>query len=68
MKSLTEAGKIQSASEVKPAVVKTINDKLVVYLRAQSQFNAENYGNFANDVAIIINKTNENVKERGSKK
>lgn len=68
VKILNEAGKIQSASEVKPAVMKTINDKLVVYLRTQAQFNADNYGDFANQVAILINKTNENVKERSAKK
>ncbi len=56
-----------SASELKPQVVDVINTKLVVYLRAMLTFNTEVYGNFAKEVAIIIDRNNETVRTRKKK-
>jgi len=57
----------KNATEQKKEVVKLINDKLVVYLRAMLQANEATYGDFARTVAEIIADNNETVKRRRAK-
>ncbi len=56
----------QSASNIKPKVLKIINEKLITYLRSQALFKPEIYMVFAIEVATAIEKTNRNIKERRS--
>lgn len=58
----------ESASKIKTEVVKLINDKLVVYLRAMQQVNEAEYGSFARTVNEIIETNNEAVKRRSNHK
>ncbi len=67
VEQLRKAGDQSSASELKPQVLDVINNKLVVYLRAMLTFNTEVYGNFAKEVAIIIDRNNETVRARKKK-
>lgn len=67
---LTELAKSkseQSASAIKPETLNIINNRLVKYLRAQAEFNAETYGDFAQKVNIVITRINGNVRERRAK-
>lgn len=57
-------GLLQNATEIKSEVVKMVNEKLVVYLRAMLQANEATYGDFIRTVAAIIADNNENVKRR----
>lgn len=67
VEQLRETGKEQTASDLKPQVLDIINNKLIVYLQAMITFNADVYGNLAKDVAIVINRNNEIVRERRRK-
>ena len=56
-----------SATVIKKSVVRLINDKLVVYLRAMVQVDEATYGEFARTIAQIIADNNEQVKKRHKK-
>lgn len=56
-----------SASNIKPKVMNVINNKLVTYLRAQVVVDAETYAAFAGEIALIINRANQIIKERSDK-
>ena len=57
-----------NATALKREVVDTINNQLVVYLRAMAQVNDAVYGPFARTVAETIAENNETVKRRANKK
>lgn len=57
----------KNATELKKEVVKLVNDKLVVYLRAMVQVNDDTYGRFARTIGEIIAENNETVKRRRTK-
>lgn len=59
-----EEGTKENATLIKMEVLKIINDKLVVYLRAMIQVNEAVYGSFARTVAQIINDMNVIVRKR----
>lgn len=67
-KQLSEDKSKQSASSIKPVTLKIINNRLVKYLNAQIEFNEEVFGAFARQVDVQIDKANEVIKERRSKK
>ena len=54
----------ESASKIKDEVMRIINDKLVVYLRAMTQVDEAKYGDFARTIAVIIDENNETVNKR----
>lgn len=54
----------QSASAVKPLVLDTLNNKLVVLLRTQVMFNREIYADFGHKVQLAIEQTNSYVRAR----
>ena len=56
-----------SATVIKKSVVRLINDKLVVYLRAMNQVDVETYGSFYLTIAEVISDNNEVVKKRSKK-
>ncbi|MBK3516063.1 DUF6261 family protein [Carboxylicivirga marina] len=56
-----------TASEVKKELLNSINDKLVVYLRAMVQVDEAKYSDLHNTVAQIIETNNMNVKKRYNK-
>ncbi len=56
-----------SASEIKVEVLKLVNEKIVVYLRAMEVVDVENYGAFARTVAEIIADNNQVVRKRLNK-
>lgn len=56
-----------NASELKPQVLDILNNKLVVYLRGMLTFNPTQYSNFAQELGIIINRSNEQVRNRKKK-
>lgn len=60
-------GKLSCATDIKAALLKVINEQLVVYLRAMVQVDEATYGEFAGVVATIINDNNETVKRRHTK-
>ena len=60
-------GMLQNATEIKKNVVYLLNEKIVVYLQAMEQVNAETYGVLAATVAQIIAENNEVVKKRQQK-
>jgi hypothetical protein len=64
-----KAGEIteKNATTLKKEVVKMINDKLVVYLRAMMQADDATYGDFGRTVGQIIADNNEVVKRRRNK-
>ncbi|MBN2639960.1 MAG: hypothetical protein JXR65_12830 [Bacteroidales bacterium] len=57
----------ENATTIKKRVVSLINDKLVVYLLAMAQVDAETYDLFARTVGQIIADNNEVVKKRRKK-
>ncbi len=56
----------ENATEVKRELLKLINDKLVVYLRAMVQVNPEPYADLCAKVTLLIDKANSLVKRRSS--
>lgn len=62
-----DESKKESATTIKKEVVKLINSKLVVYLRAMVQVDEAAYSEFARTVAEIIESNNETVKRRRKK-
>lgn len=58
----------QSATKIKAAVLKLINNELVIYLRAMSIAAPDTYGNFAAATAQIIADNNDKVRRRITKK
>ncbi len=60
-------GTLANATAIKKEVVKLVNDKLVVYLRAMIQVNETVYGAFARTVAEMIDSSNLVVKKRAKK-
>ena len=66
-KDKAKEGVLENASELKTKVVIIINERLVVYLRAMQQVNAEMYGEFANTIAVIIAENNKTVRRRSEK-
>ncbi|WP_340111996.1 DUF6261 family protein [Maribellus mangrovi] len=56
-----------NATKVKAEVLKLINEKIVVYLRAMEVVDEPTYGNFARTIDTIIDENNEIVKKRGKK-
>ncbi|GET28555.1 DUF6261 family protein [Prolixibacter sp. SD074] len=66
----TEKGKeekLESATSIKKRMVRTINDKLVVHLRAMLNIDEALYGGFVGAVSTIIAENNEEVKKRRKK-
>ncbi|WP_148303840.1 DUF6261 family protein [Prolixibacter bellariivorans] len=66
----TEKGKekkLESATTIKKRMVVTINDKLVVHLRAMLNMDEALYGSFVGAVSTIIAENNEEVKKRRKK-
>jgi len=57
----------KNATELKKEVVKLVNDKLVVYLRAMMQVDGATYGSFARTIGEIVADNNETVKRRRTK-
>ncbi len=57
----------ENASELKKEVLDTINDKLVIYLRAMIQVDEVKYAELCNTVAQIIETNNTIVKRRSNK-
>ena len=57
----------QNATTVKKAVVRIINERIVVYLRAMEIVDETAYGAFARTIAQIIADNNEVVKKRRKK-
>ena len=57
----------QTASEIKVEVLKLVNEKIVIYLRAMEVVDVETFGAFARTVAEIITDNNEVVRKRLSK-
>lgn len=57
-------GMLETATGIKKAVAKIINDKIVTYLRAMEQANPTDYSGLAGTVAVIIAETNRAVKKR----
>ncbi|MBR8535953.1 hypothetical protein KDU71_10325 [Carboxylicivirga sediminis] len=55
-----------SATQVKRELLKLINNKLVVYLRAMMQVNPQPYDDLCAKVALLIDKANSLVKRRRS--
>ncbi len=60
-------GTLANATAIKKEVLKLINNKLVVYLRAMIQVNEELYGDFTRTAAEIIDSNNLVVKKRTKK-
>lgn len=63
----TKEGLSESATEIKKEVLSTINDKIVVYLRAMQQANGAVYGELAQAVSQIISDVNQAIKRRAKK-
>ncbi|WP_297100181.1 DUF6261 family protein [uncultured Draconibacterium sp.] len=57
----------QTASEIKVEVLKLVNEKIVIYLRAMEVVDVETFGTFARTVAEIIVDNNEVVRKRLNK-
>ena len=57
----------KNATELKKEVVKLVNEKLVVYLRAMMQVDDATYGKFARTIGEIVAENNETVKRRRAK-
>lgn len=57
----------QTASEIKVEVLKLVNEKIVIYLRAMEVVDVETFGTFARTVAEIIADNNEVVRKRLNK-
>jgi hypothetical protein len=66
-KEKAKEGLLSNATETKKKVVDIINNKIVVYLRAMVEVNAETYTVFAATFAQIIAENNEVVKKRKQK-
>ncbi len=64
LSKLNERKGQKNASEIKPKLLFILNDKLVVYMRSAATFTANTHGIFAGELALAINKTNQNIKER----
>lgn len=58
---------LESATVIKKEVVRTINNQLVVYLRAMQMVNDATYGDFTRTIGEIIDDNNETVKRRLNK-
>ena len=56
-----------NASAVKKRLVCLLNDKLIAYLNIASELFAENYGAFAEQVSLAVNKSNSVVTQRAKK-
>jgi hypothetical protein len=54
----------KSATSVKRELLKAVNEKMVVYLRAMIQLNPEQYTNICSKTAILIDSANSIVKRR----
>lgn len=61
-----EDGKTESASAFKQELVKLINNKLVIYLKAMQQMNPEPYQELITDIAMHIDRANTLVKRRSN--
>ena len=58
---------LESATQIKAAVVNVINNRLVIYLRAMVQVDESTYGDLGRTIARIIGDNNEVVKKRRKK-
>lgn len=56
-----------NASAVKKRLIALLNDKLIPYLNIASELFAENYGAFAEQVALAVNKSNSVVTQRAKR-
>ena len=56
-----------NASAVKKRLIALLNDKLIAYLNIASELFAENYGAFAEQVALAVNKSNSVVTQRAKR-
>ena len=56
-----------NASAVKKRLLSLLNDKLIPYLNIASELFADNYGAFAEQVALAVNKSNSVVTQRAKK-
>lgn len=56
-----------NASAVKKRLVSLLNDKLIAYLNIASELFAENYGAFAEQVSLAVNKSNSVVTQRAKR-
>ncbi len=65
---ISESKSRENASDVRPLVLNALNNKLVTYLRSQILFSPEVYTAFATKVSTAIDKTNQNIRERATKK
>ncbi|GET24946.1 DUF6261 family protein [Prolixibacter sp. NT017] len=66
----TEKGKekkLESATTIKKRMVRTINNQLVVHLRAMGNVDEALYGDFVRAVSTVIAENNEEVKKRRKK-
>ena len=66
-KDLSGLSSEESASNIKPELLDTINSKLVVYLNAMLVANPDGYKEFASAVAQLIQTNNEAVQRRQTK-
>lgn len=56
-----------NASAVKKRLIALLNDKLIAYLNIASELFAENYGAFAEQVSLAVNKSNSVVTQRAKR-
>ncbi|MBS2210951.1 hypothetical protein KEM09_06045 [Carboxylicivirga mesophila] len=61
-----EDGKTLNATALKHELMKVINDKLVLYLRAMVQLNPASFGELSNNISMHISTANELVKRRSN--
>lgn len=61
-----EDGKTLNATALKHELMKVMNDKLVLYLRAMVQLNPANYEVLSNNITMHISRANELVKRRSN--
>ena len=59
-----QEGTYANATAIKKEVIKLINGKLVVYLKAMAMVNNADYGSFVRTIAQMIDDNNETVKKR----
>ena len=52
---------------MKKRLVCLLNDKLIPYLNIASELFAENYGSFAEQIALAVNKSNSVVTQRAKR-
>ncbi|WP_430935799.1 DUF6261 family protein [Saccharicrinis sp. 156] len=62
-----QEGTYANATSIKNKILKLINGKLVIYLKAMAIVNEDTYGSFTRTVAQLIAANNENVRRRTKK-